>query len=118
MKKNKGFTLVELLSVMALLSVIALMIYPLVDDYVSNSRQKGYDNQIDNMIAAAKNWAADNTTKLPDQGNTVTVTLGTLIDGGYSETVTNPKTKTAFSTATKINIKNNNGAFEYTVVVP
>ena len=119
MKKQNGFTLVELLTVLALLSIIALMIYPLVEDYVNGSKDKAYNVEIENMIAATKEWAADNSTSLPEKGATKTVTLATLINGGYIDPVTNPKTKEAFPTSTtKINIKNNNGAFEYSVTVP
>lgn len=114
--QNKGFTLVELLTVMALLSIIALIVYPTVEDYVSGSKDKAYNTQIDNIEAAAKNWAADNTTKLPNEGVTYTLTLGTLVSGSYIDDVQNPKTKTNFPTTLQIKITNDNGAFIYKVV--
>lgn len=114
--KNKGFTLVELLTVMALLSIIALIVYPTVEDYVSGSKEKAYSAQIDNIEAAAKNWAADNTTKLPNEGATYTVTLGTLVSGNYIDDVKNPKTKANFPTSMQIKISNVDGAFTYKVI--
>lgn len=114
--KNKGFTLVELLTVMALLSIIAFIVYPTVEDYVSGARNKAYNTQIDNIEAAAKNWAADNISKLPDEGETYTITLGTLISGNYIDEVENPNTKSNFPTSTKIKISNIDGAFIYEVL--
>ena len=118
MKKNQGFTLVELLAVLALLSVIAVMIYPLVDDYIDDSKEKGYNVQLENMIAAAKEWVFDHPTQIPKEGATKEIFLSTLIDEGYIEEVENPKTNTNFEGTTKVKLYNNNGAFEYTVVEP
>lgn len=117
MKKN-GFTLVELLTVMTLLSILALMVYPAIDDYINNSKSKAYNTQIQNIISSTKNWAADNTTRLPDDGGTYTLTLKDLIDGNYIEDVVDPTTKENFPNTTQITIKNNNGDFEYKVNAP
>lgn len=116
--KKSGFTLVELLTVMTLLAVLALMIYPLIDDYMNKSKSKAYNTQIQNIISSAKNWAADNTTKLPNDGGTYTITLQELINGNYSDQVEDPTTKQNFPTSTQITIKNNNGDFEYIVNAP
>lgn len=118
MKKKNGFTLVELLAVLALLSVIALMIYPLVDNYIDDSAEKAYNVQIENIIAATKEWVADNPTQIPSVGATKEIYLSTLIDGGYIDEVENPKTDAKFSTSTKIKLYNNHESFEYSVVVP
>lgn len=117
MRKN-GFTLVELLTVMTLLSILALMIYPAIDDYIDQSKSKAYKTQIENMISSTKNWAADHTTQLPDDGETYTLTLKDLIDGNYIDDVVDPTTKENFLETTQITIKNNNGDFEYKVNVP
>ncbi len=118
MMKQKGFTLIELLITMALLSLIALMIYPTIEDYISNSKVKAYRTQIQNIISSAKNWAADHPTELPDEGSTHTITLQDLIDGNYSEEVIDPTTKEAIAGATEIIISNDDGAFEYKVNLP
>lgn len=116
--KQRGFTLIELLITMALLSLLALMIYPTIEDYISNSKVKAYHTQIANIISSAKNWAADHPTELPDEGSTHTITLQDLIDGNYSEEVVDPTTKEVIAGATEIIISNDNGAFEYKVNLP
>lgn len=117
MNNKKGFTLVELLAVLILLSVLALMIFPVVEDYVTSSRKQGNQVEIDNIIAATKNWEADNLDKIPDNGETYTLTLGDLIDGGYIDEVENHVTKTKMSTSTEITITNHNENYEYKVTI-
>lgn len=117
MNNKKGFTLVELLAVLILLSVLALMIFPVVEDYVTSSRKQGNQVEIDNIIAATKNWEADNLDKIPDSGETYTLTLGDLIDGGYIDEVENHVTKTKMSTSTEITITNHNENYEYKVTI-
>lgn len=115
--KNKGFTLMELLAVLVLLAVLALMIFPAVEKYLNQSREESNQVETSNIIAATKNWEADNTSKIPDNGETYTLTLGELIDGGYIEDVINHKTDEKLSRETKIIIKNKNETFEYEVQV-
>ena len=116
--KNKGFTLVELLSVLALLSILALAIYPIVDDYVVKSKTDGCRSQVESIKTAAKNWIADNSSDLPESGGVKSILLSDLVNGGYIDDVYNPKTDSNFdSSSTKVEIENNNNVFKYTVVL-
>lgn len=117
MKKTRGFTLVELLAVMVILAVIAVIVFPTIEDYVTGSKDNAYQNQIHNIEAAAKNWAADHPEKIPDEGGKYTVTLSELQSGNYIESVTNPKTDTPFSGTTSIEISNQSGSYIYKVTL-
>ncbi len=114
---KKGFTLVELLTVIVLLSVIALLIIPVVDNFVYGSRESAYEIEVENIIAATKAWEADNPEKIPDNNEVIEITLNDLVNGdtAYIEQPTNPVTGKLFSLETKITIVNNNGSFEYEV---
>ena len=74
--KNKGFTLIELIGTIVILSLILLVIVP----PISNSLKKGIDKadkQIEeSIIMAAKNYSSDNK-------NAECVDLSTLQEEGY-----------------------------------
>ena len=75
---NKGFTLVELLGVITLISLIALIIVPAVSKTINKGADASDKQVIENIKLAAENWALDNKEKLPGS-----VTVGELKNGGY-----------------------------------
>lgn len=58
MKDRKGFTLVELLAVLTILAIVAVITVPLVGTYITNSREKAYEVELQTLENAAKNWIA------------------------------------------------------------
>ena len=118
MKKNKGFTLIEIVAVVVVLAIIALLITPVVSKIINTNREKLYDDQIKNIISSAKIWGADNVGQLPGAGEAaVVITLKDLQDGGYAKTnLKNPDTNEEFDPMTTIiTITNNNGIINYAV---
>ncbi|NLM63558.1 MAG: type II secretion system protein [Mollicutes bacterium] len=115
MKKNKGFTLLEILSVMVLLSLIAILAFPTVDKYISETKEKMYEQQVNNIILMAKSWASENKVLLPkEEGEEITITLGMLMDEGYVEqTIKNPITKKPFLRSSEILIRKVSEIYEY-----
>lgn len=81
---KKGFTLIELLGVIVLLVLIAMIITPVISSGIKQGKEKA-DKQIeDNIILAARNWAADNKKTLEENANPIyTLKLQQLQDGGY-----------------------------------
>ena len=60
-KKNIfGFTLVELLGVIIILSVIALITYPIIDKTIKNSKEEALKQTIKNIEDAAYNYSVEN----------------------------------------------------------
>ena len=51
--KKKGFTLVELIAVLALLSIIMLLIVPNVANYLNNSKKTLFYDNVVNMFKSA-----------------------------------------------------------------
>lgn len=116
---KQGFTLVELLAVIAILSIVSLIAVPNINKSIESSRTRAYDAQVNNLKIGAKEWGANNVYQLPASGGSVTVTLKTLKQGGFVDSnITNPKTKKKMSdTCTKVVIKNTSGKLSYTVTV-
>ncbi|MBR3523598.1 MAG: prepilin-type N-terminal cleavage/methylation domain-containing protein [Bacilli bacterium] len=57
---KKGFTLVELLAVIVILSILAIVTTTIIFKVVSNSRENIYKQNIDYIEKAAEKWALDN----------------------------------------------------------
>lgn len=90
---KKGFTLVELLAVIVLLGLIALIAAPAITGIIKQSKDSLSDSQKTSIELSAKNWATDNMTKLPSDGNCIWVELETLQAGGYADLeLKDPKT--------------------------
>ena len=84
MKRNKrGFTLVELIAVVAILGLIALIVYPAIGSVIRNSRESTYNDQVAVIESAAKNWSIDNASTLPDNGTVYRLPVNTLLEEGY-----------------------------------
>ena len=81
---KKGFTLVELLAVIIVISVVSLIIFPVVTKQISKSKQDLYNIQVENIIKAAKDMVLDNR-ELLDENHIVP----TLISIEEMQTATN-----------------------------
>ena len=82
-KRIKGFTLVELLAVIVILSLLLLLAVTTVSSQFKNSKDELYDTQLNNIKLAAEMWGSDNKVKLNSISDCVTLTLGYLKDEGY-----------------------------------
>ena len=119
MKKN-GFTLVETLAVIIVLSLFALITVPIIDKNLKESRNVTYDVQIDEVITAAKNWSVDHLNQLPSTVESPkNVLVSELINGGYIESVIkNPKNNTKCidgTTSVVITLNNVGGGYTYSL---
>ena len=82
--KNKGFTLIELIGTIIILSLLLLIIAPLVTRSIKEGAEKT-DNQVKtNIEIAAKNWASDNKGYLPKTQNGVyKIKVSEMQEQGY-----------------------------------
>lgn len=85
----KGFTLIEMILTIALLGILALLIYPVVGDIIEKGRTQAYEESKQNMIDAATQYSIKNN--LGDKG---VILLDTLKQEGFlkNETYYNPIT--------------------------
>ena len=61
---KKGFTLVELVAVIILISIISTLAIIPITNIVKKSKDEMYDAQINQIILAAENWASDHKIDL------------------------------------------------------
>lgn len=97
-KNNKGFTLVELVIVVAILAILVGLLAPQYTKYVEKSRQSADVNNMEELVKAIEVYSADRvTTKNTAAAENITLKLATT---GLTITsdVTDSKTATnAFS---------------------
>lgn len=116
--KSQGFTLIELLGVITLLSILSLLASIPVTKFIKDANQKACEEQVNNILTAAKLWGQDHIDRIPTNINsTSTVTLDTLMKDGYiKEIPTNPKTKKSLSPTLQVSItRKSKKYFEYTL---
>ena len=103
---KKGFTLVELLAVIIILSLLTVLASASVTKVVTNSKSELYDTQIELIKAAAQTWGADNLNKLPSENDECKyLNLGELKKYGLLDSsIINPKTNKEFSDNMNIKI--------------
>lgn len=114
---KKGFTLVELLGVVAILAMLGLVIVPVISNVLSDNKEKLYDVQINNIKSGASSFVAENIFDINiSSGDSVGITLGDLKNLGYiDEDIKDPITRNNFSDDLAIVIANQSGVFTYTV---
>ena len=75
---KKGFTLVELLAVIVILSLLALLTGTAITKMVKDSKEELSDAQKNLIKAAAETWGAENLDKLPSANECKYITLQDL----------------------------------------
>lgn len=71
---NKGFSLVELIIVVAILAILVGLLAPQYLKYVEKSRKSADASNLDEMVRAIQVYAADAEQTLPE--DTYTITIG------------------------------------------
>ena len=82
--KRRGFTLIELIATLIVLSIVALVVVPELYQSVKEIREGITVTQLQGIIDSTKDWAVTNIDKLPSEDGKVTyVFLKDLQAGGY-----------------------------------
>ena len=76
---NKGFTLIELIMVIAILALLSIILIPVSGNIIEKGKKNNCEDTIDGVIAAAKLYVADNRYELTGDP----ISLSTLVDEGY-----------------------------------
>lgn len=83
-RNNKGFSLVELIVVIAIMAVLVGVLAPQFIKYVEKSRQATDIQTIDNVVSAMKAYYADKETSDPSYAVTVPKGSGTVTGTGVA----------------------------------
>lgn len=116
--KKRGFTLVELMGILIILGVLSTILIPVISSTLKNQKQKQYDQQLQVMKLATKNFATDNMFILPaTDGEKIYVNLKQLKSMGYVENrIINPLTKKEFSDCLVIEITRDGENYNYNIL--
>ena len=74
-KDNKGFTLVELVIVIAILAILVGILAPQYTKYVEKSRKSADASNMDELVKAVQVYAVDNAVTSTETSGTTTVTI-------------------------------------------
>ena len=96
---NRGYTLVEILAVVAILGILSGVAIMGVSRYLTKSREQAYDNIAESSYDATVNYIMEKNISV-NQGGTE-VLLSELVDLGYLDTPIDPKTKKAECSCSK-----------------
>jgi prepilin-type N-terminal cleavage/methylation domain-containing protein len=92
---KKGFTLVELLAVIVILTIILVIVIPSVQDAIEESKQKAYNVTVESIEDAAKSYLYFNSGSYKDEftaSGHITVDIQLLKDEGFlKQDIRNPK---------------------------
>lgn len=93
MKNKRGFTLVELLAVIAILAIILTIVVSSVTNTISTSKDNLHDQQAKQLENSARMWYLESDKDLSDN-ESCKISVSDIISDGYIEgnDVIDPKT--------------------------
>ena len=81
---KKGFTLIEVIMVIAIITILSLILIPNVMVLIDKNKERSCEKMIDNIESAAKMYVNQNKYELGfDCNKTKGIKLKTLVDAGY-----------------------------------
>lgn len=105
--KDNGFTLAELLGVIAILGIIALITVPAIDRSINQGKDDLYKTQIEQLKKGGEDYYTKHLSEMPKEiDKTACKTIAELQKEGYLPLdIKNPKTDKNFLPTTKVCIK-------------
>lgn len=117
MKKNRGFTFIELLAVLVILAFIVLATVPAVSGILDRNKQRLYREQVNLILRSSKDWATKNMDLLPKKGQElpVYIDLADLSSGGFidSDKIYDPRNKQEMHGCVRITYTKKQYKYEY-----
>lgn len=93
--KKKGFTLVEMLGILVVLTIIVVISVPAITSSLKKANQQKYDNWLENLYIAAEEYVESHREDFYEvnAGATSYLSIQQLIDQGYlEESIKDPET--------------------------
>ncbi len=114
---KKGYTLIEVMAVLIILALISVIVTPKITKLVNKGKEDAYKVQLEQIKKAAQNWAYKNAELLPDDEQTITLTLGQLKRSKYiGYNISNPITEELIPNDLVIEIKKHNNTYLYNII--
>ncbi len=112
---KKGFTLIELMTLIIVLSVIAVISIPIISGLIKDSKQELYNSQVKMIEDAVKQMAIKDTSLQPDTGY-VCVPLDNVLKSGLlsGKNVINPKNDEKMNGSVLITFDEEYNQYRYT----
>lgn len=113
---KRGFTLIELIGVIVILGILALIIYPIINDTFIESSENISKNQKESLENVARMWGAQNTESLSET-KPYYLTIETLKRSGLLENkdIIDPDTNEEVKGCIKIEYKTNKFVYTYDI---
>ncbi len=90
---KKGYTLIELLAVIAILGILMGLAYVGVSSYLRSTTKAVIDDYEKNLKTAATNYLIKNSDMVPDVNQEVVLDAQELKDKGFLEEMMDPRNK-------------------------
>lgn len=105
-RNNKGFSIIELIAVIAIIIALSTLIYIAVDDNINDSKELSYNTLVNSIIQSTENYLLDNSDDYPELdtvNSVIEITLNDLVYGGYLEfDLIDARTDTEIPLTTKV----------------
>ena len=114
--KNKGFTLVEMITVIALLAIIGMISIPVVEGVIKRSKDRVYEAQLEEIKSGAKKYATEYIENISTVDGAETIfCLSKLKELGYLENtkIVDPRTDLVMDGGIKIRYVESSKNFKY-----
>lgn len=111
---KKAFTLMELLAVILLLGIIGLIAIPTINKVILGSKQKLYEEQVNEIESSARKWGIENINELPETGK-LYLSLQDLINEGLiqQKSLKDPRTSKDMNGCVVIEFNQVYSTYEY-----
>ena len=113
--KNKGFTLMELLGVIIILSVLILITFPIILNQIGNTKKEIKDSTKVLIIDAAKDYYEDNINNYETYEG-MTYCINTLSEQGYLNKKIKDENLNDIATSKNVKLIYHNSKFDYDIV--
>lgn len=81
---SKGFTLIEIISIIIILGILLVIVVPNVFETIDNSKLDIYEVKEDKIVQGSKDYVIYNNTLLPENiGQRINIQLTDLVEGEF-----------------------------------
>lgn len=113
---DKGFTLIEILGVIAVIAILLAIAVPTMGGIIKNYRNDAYNAQVKLLEKEVESWSANNLATLPTTADEmIFLTIEELINGGYidNETVRDPRSNGILNGCVMVRLDTATSQYEY-----